>query len=550
MVTSTTLNQQVWVGAGASATMIPEMNIYLDQCDGKGANPTTVDNIMNGSMGTGDNAFTLVPNLYVGCLAEIRNNTDTNFSGTAMITANTVDEITFDRVIGNGSDNNDIDVTILAFGAPSPAPSITMRQDTSTNTAKKPALLGDNWLGLVNTVSPPTVDVELGQLSLALAGRNYGYQFKKNETVSGGSIDLSLSNGSWLYYALGTIANVTHTRTTDDMPTSGTGTFALTGDTDGSNDSSTTSTDTKFIRSINGRAFPPTEASTFTGGADGQIADDGELHKIGTGPITYGFGESDGDALPSFALEITYEKDGLATDDYFVGSEGDSNEATARPFKDIYSRIFTGCQVNTLTLNFEEGQEVKTNLDLVSRRAFDSPETYVPKRNVRTASSLFNYSATDDDNQPYLFSGGTIEIFGQTVARVKSGSFTVNNNIAPQRFIGNYSRQVTSAHIPGQRTYEVSMNLLVTDTDIWDNLRTQGENTTETLTLKFQKSANDVIQIQLNDYLVQSLDVPFPEDKGPIEYAMTVSARSLVEGNASASTGTFYKGKWVIQNTD
>ena len=58
MVTSTTLNQQVWVGAGASATMIPEMKIYLDQCDGKGANPTTVDNIMNGSMGTGDNAFT------------------------------------------------------------------------------------------------------------------------------------------------------------------------------------------------------------------------------------------------------------------------------------------------------------------------------------------------------------------------------------------------------------------------------------------------------------------------------------------------------------
>ena len=90
MVTSTTLNQQVWVGAGASATMIPEMKIYLDQCDGKGANPTTVDNIMNGAMGSGDTAFTLVPNLYVGCLAEIRNNTDTNFSGTAMITANTV----------------------------------------------------------------------------------------------------------------------------------------------------------------------------------------------------------------------------------------------------------------------------------------------------------------------------------------------------------------------------------------------------------------------------------------------------------------------------
>ena len=82
----------------------------------------------------------------------------------------------------------------------------------------------------------------------------------------------------------------------------------------------------------------------------------------------------------------------------------------------------------------------------------------------------------------------------------------------------------------------------------------QGEHnatgTDETLTLKFQKSTDDIIQIQLNDYIVQSLDIPFPEDKGPIEYAMTVSARSLVEGTASTPTGTFYKGKWVIQNTD
>ena len=533
---STTLNQQVWVGAGASATMIPEMDIYLKGALCKDDPYTTID----------DFDLTLVPGLYVGCTAQIHAE-DTNFSGTAMITANTTDEITFDRAVGN-SNNENMDVVILGFGAPVPAPTINMRKDTASasDTSAKPSLLADNWLGLVNTISPPTVDVELGQLSLALAGRNYGYQFKKNETVSGGSLDLSLGNGSWLYYALGKIVSVKHDKTANNISGSSTVVTNI-------SDNSVDTTNSKILRVIGGNTYPPVRVPPASG-YDGTIlgATASELQDItANGDFTYGFGESDGDSLPSFALEITYEKDGLATDDYYVGSEGDSEEATARPFKDIYSRIFTGCQVNTLTLNFEEGQEVKTNLDLVSRRAFDSPVDYVPKRNERTASSLFNYNSTDTANQPYLFSGGTIEIFGQTVATVKSGSFTVNNNIAPQKFIGNYSRQVTSSHIPGQRTYEVSMNLLVTDTDIWDNLRAQGENTTETLTLKFQKSADDIIQIQLNDYLVQSLDVPFPEDKGPIEYAMTVSARSLVQGSLGASnTGTYYKGKWIIQNND
>ena len=564
MANSNSLNQQVWVGAGASATMIPEMNIYLDACDGDGANPTgvTVENL-----GSGANAFLLVPDLYVGCMAKIRNNTDTSFSGIAMITANTTNAITFDRTIGSSADNNDIDVTILAFGAPSPAPSIEKPSGT-----ERPALLADNWLGLVNTVSPPSVDVELGQISLALSGRDFGYQFKKNETISGGSIDMSLNNGSWLYYALGKIATVTHTSTSQVLQASSdvmTGLHA--------------NSKTKFIRAFSGMTFPPSEASTFhiangNAGADGALAGTTELYEVGGGVITYGFGTSDGDALPSFALEITMEKDGLTSDEYYVGSEGSSTDASSayssnRPFKDIYSRIFTGCQVNTLTLNFEEGQEVKTNLELVSRRAFDSPQNYVPKNGVTTHTSLFNYNTTQNDDadhrtsrdsEPFLFSEGLIEVFGQTVARVKSGSLTINNNIAPQRFIGTYDRGITTAHIPGQRNYEVSLTLLVTDTDIWDNLRRQGEHdsltttdshtgsasTDETLTLKFQKNANDIIQIQLDNYIIQSMDVPFPEDKGPIEMAVTLSARTLVEGNSATPTGTYYKGKWVIQNID
>ena len=208
----------------------------------------------------------------------------------------------------------------------------------------------------------------------------------------------------------------------------------------------------------------------------------------------------------------------------------------------MYSRVFTGCQVNTMTLNFEESQELKTTLDLVTRSAFDAPENYTPHRSLEGATGLYNYDATT--TTPYMYSDGSITLFGQTYARVKSGSLTINNNITPQRFIGNTNRQVMSAHIPAQRTYELSLTLLITDSKIWKELREQEEYDTDTGTIKlrFEKSASDFIEIELDDYIIQSVDVPFPSDKSAIEVTATISARTL--------SSCKYKGKWVILNDD
>ena len=523
MATVATLGNQVWVGAGSAATMIPETDIYLVSANAVATNRAN---------GFETELQDMVPGLYVGCMATVTDAGNSGLETVAMITANDGDSITFDRDVAS-STSNALHVRIHAFGAPVPAKTVNL------GSADRPVLLGDNWLGLVNTITPPTVDVELGEVPLALTGRNMGFRFKKGETVTGGSIDLSMSNGMWLYYALGKINSVGHSK--GASATGSTNDFVTLGDNS-----------TTFVRAESGKLYPPvfspaneTDYTTMKAPGDAFV--------LGTGAITYGFSEHNGDTLPSFALEVTMEKDGLANANYYVGSEGTDTDDTTRPFKDIYSRIFTGCQVNTLTMNFEEGQELKANLDLVSRRAFDSPNGYVPKKNQRITTNLKNFSSTEADNQPYLFSEGLIQVFGQDIARVKSGSLTINNNIAPQRFIGTYDRGITSAHIPGARTYEVSLNLLVTDTDVWDNLRAANEHgSAETLTLKFTKSADDIIQIQLRDYIVQSLDVPFPEDKGPIEYAVTLTARTLVEGSGVTSTpaGTFYKGKWVIQNID
>ena len=165
---------------------------------------------------------------------------------------------------------------------------------------------------------------------------------------------------------------------------------------------------------------------------------------------------------------------------------------------------------------------------------------------------MFNYNA-EADNNPFMFSDGTVEIFGQSLARVKSGTLTITNNLTPQRFIGNYDRTITSTHIAGQRTYDVTLNMLITDRELWDNLRKPRADTTtysddheisdSQIVLKFDKSGTtantDYLEIKLDDYVVMSVDIPFPEDKGMIEAALTLSARTL--------NGCKYVGKWAIQ---
>ena len=458
-------------------------------------------------------------------------------------------------------------------------------------------LCSDNWLGLVNTITPPTVDVEMKQLNMAMGGtRNFSHQFKGVENFGEASIDLALNNGSWLYYALGTmtftatqskngglinaIDNKSFSGTTS--ASDGTVSYATTssGSGTGATLNITVASNAVTNMAINavGTGYADNETLTATvggldvtcavNGLDGDnlanagvenggvyyynnkfyrredsvllpskvwnTSDGSYLELDRTLPVTYTVTESDSGTLPSFALEVTTEK-GNVTNTNYVQDAADET---------LFSRIFTGCQVSSMVMNFEEGQELKSTISAVTRKAHDAPEKYIPKRQKRTADALFNFSSTDIDNNPYMFSDGTINLFGQNWARIKSGSLTISNNLTPQRFIGQYDRGIISSYIPGQRTYEISLNLMITDRSLWDYLRTQNETaSTEadmgTIKLAFEKSTTDKFNIEFDNYLIQSVDIPFPEDKGALEVAVTLQARTL-----SACT---YTGKWVIQ---
>tara|TARA_R110000850_G_scaffold72150_1_gene158974 strand:- start:69 stop:1805 length:1737 start_codon:yes stop_codon:yes gene_type:complete len=577
------VSNEVFVGAGTMATLVPEMDMYFDSMDvvvNTAKNIAVLDSTDSGK-------YKFLTDLYVGCRAKV-----TNIAAKVhfvTVVSNDANSFTFDSdVTEKAADTTDIvDVKLLGFGAPVIAPSTTNKK-----------LLSDNWLGLVNTFSPPSVDVETKQLALMGGNtRNLSYQYKGAETVSGGSLDISMNNGSWLYYALGKVSSLdatnTHawTTTTSDrfianpssiglvrvpstdgieyppLPTSAADTAELTQTIVVGNVTTlataytngglalvladATSFGATGTGTINGVAFSWTgkSSNTLTVATLGvdyatgvEVIDNGSTTGLALSydtiesdsVLTYTFGESNGASLPSFGLDVSYRKAGVAAT---------TAVDNLTPHENMYSRIFTGCQVNTLTLNFEEGQELKTSLDLVTRRAYDvvtaAADNYIPHNGVLTPSGLKNFSATALDNNPFMFSDGALKVFGQTYARVKSGSITINNNITPQRFIGNTSRQVMNEHIPAQRTYEVSMVVLITDTTLWDELRKETESTGD-IELHFSKSDDNFIKLALRDYVIQTVDIPFPEDKGAIEATFTASARTLVNAQ--------YKGKWALMH--
>jgi len=383
-----------------------------------------------------------------------------------------------------------------------------------------PNLLADNWLGLVNTITPPTVEAEMKQMNMALGGtRNFNYQYKGAETPGSASIDVSASHGMWLYYALG---NISHS-TSGSINNSNTLGSTLITDAAYAKDSGSI-----IYREKSGSILPVLPAGETN-----------TNYKQVNGALTYTITESNAGDLPSFALEVTAEKGNIS---YATQDSVDDK-------RNHYSKIYTGMQVNSLSLNFEEGQDVKMTVDAMCRKVHDAADNYIPKAGLTDNNNLFNRKAlpggtlTQDDTKPYMFSDGSVKSFGQTLARIKSGTLTINNSLTAQRFVGNYDRTIVSAMTTGQRTYEVQLTMLITDNTMWAELRKQTETGSAIgdIELEFEKDDNtdDKITIKLRDYITTAVDIPFPDDKTALEVSVTLQARTLQECT--------YRGKWIIQ---
>jgi len=137
-----------------------------------------------------------------------------------------------------------------------------------------------------------------------------------------------------------------------------------------------------------------------------------------------------------------------------------SLQVAMRDTNGTYSLIreYYGGKVNRATLSAHEGEEVQVSLDDVSFK--DIAHNLV---GVNKYSSSVGYSApTNPSANRFMFAGGTLQFFGQKIARISSMSLSIDNNIQTKYYVNasgdptNYS-QVPNALIEGRRVYQMQV---------------------------------------------------------------------------------------------
>jgi len=190
------VNSNIFLGSGASTVLVPEHDLTISNV----SQDTTNANILH--FVDFATTYELVTNLYIGCEVEVWNDTENTLISTHTIKSNTGNTITSSSTIAAFATNKQHRIVVKGYGSPSPS--------KPTNTRQR--LNADNWIGIAETITFPNLEQELKQMNLGLGGtRNFSYQYKGIRTASGGSLALTASNGSWLYYALGEIDQVVYT---------------------------------------------------------------------------------------------------------------------------------------------------------------------------------------------------------------------------------------------------------------------------------------------------------------------------------------------------
>ena len=441
---------------------------------------------------------------------------------------------------------------------------------TSVIHRTSPRILSNNWIGLTNTVGIPTVEVETKQTNLSLAGsRNYSYQYRGIETAGAASLDVNLNHGSWLYYAFGNLASVSSTVIDTDPADNhfeSVGSAASTHQvyagyaTGTDRDYDSHSQNGKLHRVLKGTNAICPPLLPLTGMAKLALPSDD-----GTGiqnAITYTFAERNDNSLPSFALELLTQK----------GSKVDGTGKTLMVDRNtysenVYAQIYPGCVVSDMTLSANENEELKASLNMNVKRVFETEGGYVGKcydatnNDTSEFKNLLNFGqqtgigtgANSDITQsfidPFFFSNGSISLFGQELLKVSSFTMNLNNTLTDKRYVGQYNTQIKD-YVPGQRTYEISIQAMVTDRRLFDELRklsphrfTLGElddGTNAKISLSFTKSNGESINLEFDDYMIGSATWPLQDDRGPVMVDFTIMP--LRTGTLNAVT------HWVMQS--
>ena len=473
-------NTDIFLGSGASITFIPENDIFvgIGLKSGGGALDASEQSVIQVSSSI-DTDFEFIIDLYKGCIME-RYLTNDTLASTHRITSNTANTFTLNPAPSPASTDYFV---IKSYGAPVPAP---------VDTAKR--LLSDQWLGILESATFPTTEIETKQVNLSLGGsRNKTFAYRGITSYSGGNLGLVANHGAWLYYFLGKCTQVicstdalatalstdTHRQTlahaSDDNDKFLIRSMNATTGEEAAGDDATIlgaiETGPIFRRTVGNKLCPPISPFEAT---DAQLDFYHALDRPAgtttlTEPITYTFEEQNGDLLPSFALENSFSKLSATTPYRTHVDTNETDESSA------FVKIARGNRVNTLTMTANENETL---------------------------------------------------------------TLTMNNNLQDKRFFGVGAKDVQEA-IPAERTYELQFTGHVTDNQLYKALLNEAEDQSQTIELTFTKSNGENIILNFTDYFISANDFPMSDDKGPIAVAATVMPRNL-----SLCT---VKTHWVLQ---
>jgi hypothetical protein len=441
---------------------------------------------------------------------------------------------------------------------------VSASSDVSIHTVS-PRTLSNHWLGLTNSITTPTTEVEMRQMNLSLGGtRNFSYQYRGMETAGQASLDVNLNHGAWLYYAFGTLSSLSATREAELTHTNSFETARSSQDhhelyagvnTGTDNDRNSTDHSTlngKFHRVLKGSQalcpplLPNTSAFLVT---DPSNNDDTGLLQNG---ITYTLAENNSAKLPSFAMELLVQKPSV-----LAGSSQSLMVDRNTYNESVYAQIYPGLVVSDMTLSANENEELKGSINLNTKTVIEAPNGYVGKcydatnNDTTEFKNLLNFGQQTGDNtlceqaflDPFFFSNGSISLFGQEFLKVSSFTLNIQNGVQDKRYVGQYNNRIKD-YITGQRTYEVTIQALVTDRRLFDELRKLSPNrvalSDALIDLEFTKSNGESITLSFDDYMISTATWPIQDDRGPIQVDFTIMPLRV----NTLSTTTH----WVIQS--
>tara|TARA_R110000824_G_scaffold152721_1_gene324030 strand:- start:4823 stop:6547 length:1725 start_codon:yes stop_codon:yes gene_type:complete len=558
-------NENIFLGSGASLTLVPEIDLYLKIATTSSSTVLTLDTTYDWLL--------LVPDLYVGCTVDFYDDsaaTPTVPTSTHIIKANSTNTITLAagtgfEAVGGGTTATDYAagdyITIRGYGAPC----YGMERDSAgaiSTTGTYASLNADNWLGIIETATFPNVEQELKQINLALgATRNVSHQYKGIRTASGGSVNLVMNTGAMLYYALGKCTSITCNLFGDPTTSRRTAAvdYSVINSGNVSAGSNLIAAATSAQRTFNdftdeGPIFYKSQQGTTTllpqllpTDADSDmehLAPSTTTATLVTNPIKYTFDECNNSDLPSFALEQTIVKDPSTASGYVTNADFSETATGADHESKNFTRIARGNRVNTLTLAANEGEEMKMTLDL-NTRAVESvtklynqnslDSKYVSRAGEEENFNLFNYNEGTEFMTPFFFSSGKFTIYGQEFLKMSSMTLTINNSLIDKRYMGGH-RDIKEA-LAGQRLYELQFSAVVTDDMLFTQLLNEVENvgtssapsttTAGLIEFEFEKDNGEYVKLHLKNYLIDTATWNIPDDKGPITIDATVKPRSL-----------------------